>query len=143
MKTLLLATACAVALAGCVQAQTAEPESEAYRVVMALEEALYIHECLPTRINYTRVNRLDEDTAGSMHACQQVWLDLPKNVRDLAPRFGHADKQYQDLFIRCLSRFRFEAAEFPTLELKDRVSSAGICRKFAAYHWRQTTPPVR
>jgi hypothetical protein len=127
MKTLLLATACAVALAGCgqvappAQAQTPEAVGE------LVEEALYVWECVIGRRGH--LGALAEP-------CQAIWQAAPEERRKYIVanmvRSGGPDRQFAILVYDCIHDYADNFAEVP---LVWRVRTARRCLERAQYRW--------
>ncbi len=115
------------------------PETQGRQLAMLLEEALYVNECIPSRFNYTYLKRIEESNAQMAIACQQAWLAIPEEKRNLLSRSA-PDRYFGELMIDCLSR-TITPDDFAALSIERRAGHAGVCRRFAQRHWRQLSPP--
>ena len=115
------------------------PETQGRQLAMLVEEALYVKECIPSRMNYVYLKRIEESYAQTVIACQQAWLARPEEKRNLSRRSA-LDWYFANLMYDCLSR-TITPEDFAALDIEQRVGRAGFCQRFAQRHWRQLSPP--
>jgi hypothetical protein len=111
-----------------------QPTPESATVLMlALEEALYVLECLPSRHNFNQLQGRRETQEQAAAVCQREWLAMPEEKRnqhlpaDGEPRLSRSslDWFYQKLMFQCLMR-SIGAQDFVDLEIGLRAKHAGM-----------------
>jgi hypothetical protein len=128
MKTLLLAAACAVALAAPSQAQEKPPLRE------LVEEAMYVWDCaLSLRGAFS--TRLDQ--------CQQAWQSAPADRRQAVVknlnRSGGPDRQFTVLMYDCIDEHA--SIDFSAFTMEERGRITARCLKQASRQY-QPKPPA-